>query len=236
MANRKNLQSVGTDNSKKEKKGIVKKSFISGLLVLLPVWLTIFIILFVFKWISSLSLPILSPFLKLFTSDSQWVEILAKIASFFLTLIIIFFVSFLTNLWFGKKLYEFFENIFTKIPLIGTIYSALKKLFSFFAKTDDTTKNFQKVIFVPFPTKDSYCVAFSTGEKIINGQKYISSFMPSTPNPTTGFLMLVKAEDVIESEYTIEEAIQFIISAGIVQPNLKQKNGQKQLGEKNDSI
>ena len=236
MANRKNLQSVGTDNSKKEKKGIVKKSFISGLLVLLPVWLTIFIILFVFKWISSLSLPILSPFLKLFTSDSQWVEILAKIASFFLTLIIIFFVGFLTNLWFGKKLYEFFENIFTKIPLIGTIYSALKKLFSFFAKTDDTTKNFQKVIFVPFPTKDSYCVAFSTGEKIINGQKYISSFMPSTPNPTTGFLMLVKAEDVIESEYTIEEAIQFIISAGIVQPNLKQKNGQKQLGEKNDSI
>ena len=230
MANRKNLQSVGTDNSKKEKKGIVKKSFISGLLVLLPVWLTIFIILFVFKWISSLSLPILSPFLKLFTSDSQWVEILAKIASFFLTLIIIFFVGFLTNLWFGKKLYEFFENIFTKIPLIGTIYSALKKLLSFFATTDDTTKNFQKVIFVPFPTKDSYCVAFSTGEKIINGQKYISTFMPSTPNPTTGFLILVKAEDVIECEYTVEQAIQYIISAGIVQGN------QKQLGEKNGSV
>ncbi len=230
MVNRKNMQSVTSDGHKKEKKSIVRKSFISGLLVLLPVWLTIFIILFVFKWISSLSLPILSPFLKLFTSDSQWVEILAKIASFFLTLIIIFLVGFLTNLWFGKKLYEFFENIFTKIPLIGTIYSALKKLFSFFATTDDTTKNFQKVIFVPFPTKGSYCVAFSTGEKIINGQKYISTFMPSTPNPTTGFLMLVKAEDVIECEYTVEQALQYIISAGIVQSN------QKQLGEKNGSV
>ena len=58
--------------------------------------------------------------------------------------------------------------------------------------------------------------------------------MPSTPNPTTGFLMLVKDEDVIESGYTVEEAIQFIMSAGIVQPDLQ--SGQKQLGEKNDSI
>ena len=231
MVNKNNLQSAENDNYKKEKKGLVRKSFISGLLVILPVWLTIFIILILFKWISSLSMPILSPFLKLFTSDSEWVEVLAKIASFFLTLIIIFFIGFFTNIWFGKKLYAFFENLFIKIPLIGSIYSALKKLFSFFAKSDDdTTQKFQKVVFIPFPTKGTYCVAFSTGEKIINGQKYISTFMPTTPNPTTGFLMLVKEEDIIESEYTVEEAIQYIISAGIVQPD------KKQLGEKNDSI
>lgn len=231
MVNKNNLQSAENDNSKKEKKGLVRKSFISGLLVILPVWLTIFIILILFKWISSLSMPILSPFLKLFTSDSEWVEVLAKVASFFLTLIIIFFIGFFTNIWFGKKLYAFFENLFIKIPLIGSIYSALKKLFSFFAKSDDdTTQKFQKVVFIPFPTKGTYCVAFSTGEKIINGQKYISTFMPTTPNPTTGFLMLVKEEDIIESEYTVEEAIQYIISAGIVQPD------KKQLGEKNDSI
>ena len=89
MANKNNLQSVENDNSKKEKKGLVRKSFISGLLVILPVWLTIFIILILFRWISSLSMPILSPFLNIFTSDSQWVEVLAKIASFFLTGIII---------------------------------------------------------------------------------------------------------------------------------------------------
>ncbi len=227
MANRR-------ERKNNSKKSIIRKSFISGLLVILPIWLTIFIILILFRWISNLSMPILSPFLNLFTSDSKSVEVLAKIASFFLTLIIIFFVGFFTNIWFGKKLYTFFENLFIKIPLIGSIYSALKKLFSFFATTEESTQNFQKVVFVPFPTKDSYCVAFSTGEKIINGQKYISTFMPSTPNPTTGFLMLVKAEDVIESDYTVEEAIQFIISAGIVQPDLEPE--QKQLGEKNDSI
>ena len=228
MVNKNNLQSV--DTNEKKKKNTIKKSFISGLLVILPVWLTILIILFVFRWISSLSMPILSPLLKIFTSDSKWIEILAKVASFFLTLIIIFFVGFFTNIWFGKKLYNFFENIFIKLPVIGSIYSALKKLFSFFATSDDTTKNFQKVVFIPFPTKGTFCVAFSTGEKIINGQKYVSTFMPTTPNPTTGFLMLVKEDDVIESEYTVEQAIQYIISAGIVQPD------KKQLGEKNGSV
>ena len=231
MANRNSLQPIENEVPKKEKKSIVRKSFISGLLVILPVWLTIFIILILFKWVSSLSMPILSPFLKFFTSDSQWVEVLAKIASFFLTLIIIFFVGFFTNIWFGKKLYDFFENLFIKLPLIGSIYSALKKLFSFFARNDDTTKNFQKVVFIPFPTKETYCMAFSTGEKIINGQKYVSTFMPTTPNPTPGFLMLIKEEDIIECDYTVEEAIQYIISAGIVQPDKK-----KELGAENVSI
>lgn len=216
-------------NDKKMKKSSIKSSFISGLLVILPVWLTIFIILIIFGWISSFSMPILSPFLKLFTSDSQWVELLAKIASFCLTLIIIFFIGFFTNIWFGKKMYNFFENLFIKLPLIGSIYSSLKKLFSFFSNDNDATKNFQKVVFIPFPTKETYCVAFSTGAKIINGHKYITTFMPTTPNPTTGFLMLVKEEDVVECEYTIEEAIQYIVSAGIVQPD-------KKIGEKNVSV
>ena len=129
MANKNNLKA--TETSDKKRKSVIKKSFISGLLVILPIWLTILIIWYVFKWISSLSMPILSPFLNIFTSDSQWIDILAKIASFFLTLIIIFFVGFFTNIWFGKKLYSFFENVLTKIPLIGSIYFALKKLFSF---------------------------------------------------------------------------------------------------------
>jgi uncharacterized membrane protein len=126
-------------------------------------------------------------------------------------------------------MYNFFENLFIKLPLIGNIYSSLKKLFSFFSNDNDTTKNFQKVVFIPFPTKETYCVAFSTGEKIINGHKYITTFMPTTPNPTTGFLMLVKEEDVVECDYTVEDAIQYIISAGIVKPD-------KKIGERNGSV
>lgn len=213
-----------------KKTGILKKSFISGLLVILPLWLTVVVIIILVKWVSSFSMPILSPLLNIFTSNSQWIEIVAKIASFFLTLVIIFFIGFFTNIWLGKQIYDLFEKLFIKLPLIGSIYSSLKKLFSFFSKDNNTTGNFQKVVFIPFPAKGTYCVAFSTGERIIDGQKYITTFMPTTPNPTTGFLMLVKEEDVIECDYTVEEAIQYIISAGIIQPD------KKKLGEKNVTI
>ncbi len=216
---------MANDNSyepkqEQEPKGIVnffRQLFISGLLVLLPLWLTVWVIAVIFGWISAFSMPVFSPILKIFTSDSAWIIALAKIASFFLTLIIICFVGYFTNKVLGRTILKYFEVIFIKLPLVGTIYTSLKKLFSFFSGKD-TKMNFQKVVFIPFPNKNSYCAAFSTGEKIINGQKYITVFMPTTPNPTTGFLMLIKEEDIIESNYTVEEALQYIISAGIIKP------------------
>ena len=149
-----------------------------------------------------------------------------KKVSFFLTLIIICFVGYFTNKVLGRTIFKYFENIFIKLPFVGSIYLSLKKLFSFFSSSKDKGMNFQKVVFIPFPNKVSYCAAFSTGERIIDGQKYITTFMPTTPNPTTGFLMLIKESDVIESDYTVEEAIQYIISAGIIKPETKN------LGEK----
>lgn len=214
---------------KQETKGPVnffRQLFISGLLIILPLWLTVWVISIIFKWISAFSMPILSPILNIFTSDSAWILVLAKIVSFFLTLIIICFVGYFTNKVLGRTIFRYFENVFIKLPFVGSIYLSLKKLFSFFSSSQDKGMNFQKVVFIPFPNKDSYCAAFSTGEKMINGEKYITTFMPTTPNPTTGFLMLIKEEDVIESNYTVEEAIQYIISAGIIKPETKN------LGEK----
>ena len=194
-----------------------RQLFISGLLVILPVWLTVWVIAVIFSWISAFSMPIFSPILKVFTSNSAWIVVLAKIASFFLTLIIICFVGYFTNKVLGKTILRYFETIFVKVPFVGSIYMSLKKLISFFSRKDNQM-NFQKVVFIPFPNKASYCAAFSTGEQIIDGQKYITTFMPTTPNPTTGFLMLIKEEDIVESKYTVEEAIQYIMSAGIIKP------------------
>lgn len=232
MANKISLKKTKTSEKKTDSKEIAKffkRSFISGLLIILPLWLTVIVLMILFRWTSNFSMPILLPILKFFTSDSYWIELLAKIASFFLTLIIICFIGFFANKLLGRKVLNYFENIFTKLPLAGSIYLSLKKLFSFFSN-NDKSMNFQKAVFIPFGNKDSYCMAFSTGEKIINGEKYITAFMPTTPNPTTGFLMLIKAQDVIESNYTVEQAIQYIISAGIIQP------GEKQFGETNDNI
>ncbi|MDD3730539.1 MAG: DUF502 domain-containing protein, partial [Endomicrobiaceae bacterium] len=160
------------------------------------------------------------PILKYFMRDKAWVYFSAKILSFFLTIIIICFVGFFATNLAGKKILKFFEDILLKVPAMGGLYAAFKKFISFFSG-NNLGKDFQKVIFIPFPTKTSYCVAFSTGKRVINNQKYVTVFMPTTPNPTTGFLILVKEEDVIESDYTIEEGIQYIISAGIITPDNK---------------
>ncbi|MDD3064994.1 MAG: DUF502 domain-containing protein [Endomicrobiaceae bacterium] len=209
-----------TKSEMKNIKDFFKRYFIAGLLILLPLWLTIVVFMIVFDWTSNVSMSYTLPILKYFMRDKAWVYFSAKILSFFLTIIIICFVGFFATNLAGKKILKFFEDILLKVPAMGGLYAAFKKFISFFSG-NNLGKDFQKVIFIPFPTKTSYCVAFSTGKRVINNQKYVTVFMPTTPNPTTGFLILVKEEDVIESDYTIEEGIQYIISAGIITPDNK---------------
>lgn len=209
-----------TKSEMKNIKDFFKRYFIAGLLILLPLWLTIVVFMIVFDWTSNVSMSYTLPILKYFMRDKAWVYFSAKILSFFLTIIIICFVGFFATNLAGKKILKFFEDILLKVPAMGGLYAAFKKFISFFSG-NNLGKDFQKVIFIPFPTKTSYCVAFSTGKRLINNQKYVTVFMPTTPNPTTGFLILVKEEDVIESDYTVEEGIQYIISAGIITPENK---------------
>ncbi|MFA7074069.1 MAG: DUF502 domain-containing protein [Endomicrobiaceae bacterium] len=217
----------------KGKKNFLKKYFVAGLFLILPLWLTALVIVLIFNWTSGFSMPYLLPLFKFFISDKSWVYLLAKVSSFFLTLVIIWSVGFFTTKLIGKKIFSLLEELLSRIPLFGSIYASLKKLMSFFS-SNDKKMNFQKVVFIPFCNKESYCMAFATGEKIINGKKYVTVFMPTTPNPTTGFLILIKEEDVLETNFTVEEAIAYIISGGILIPpgkagplncNLEKKNG-----------
>ena len=216
-------------------KTFFKKYFVAGLLILLPLWLTYFVFMFIFEWTSSFSMPFFHPLLKHFTDDASWILFLAKVLSFFLTLLIICFAGFLATNFIGKKILKLFENVLEKIPAIGSIYSVFKKFTSFFSN-GSMSKDFQKVVFVPFPNKNTYCVAFSTGKKVVNGKNFITVFMPTTPNPTTGFLLLIQEEDVIESEYSVEEGIQYIMSAGIISPNSATNLDRKISENNNDNI
>ena len=198
-------------------KDFIKKYFIAGLLMLLPLWLTVVVFMIVFDWTSDVSMTYTLPILKFFIHDRGWIYLLAKILSFFLTIIIICFVGFFATNFVGKRLFKFFEDIFIKIPAIGGLYSIFKKFISFFSN-DSMTKDFQKVIFIPYPNKECYCVAFSTGVRFINNKKYVAAFMPTTPNPTTGFLILIKEEDVLDADFTVEEAVTYIMSGGILAP------------------
>jgi uncharacterized membrane protein len=196
----------------------MKRYLVTGLIVIIPLWLTFFIITVLFNWISNFTYPALAYFI----SDKAWAQMLAKAISFFVSIASICLLGFLANKVLGRTALNYFEKLINKVPLIGTVYSAAKQFVSFmFGK--DKNKSFSEVIFIPYPNADTYCVAFKTGEQMIGDEKYICTFMPTTPNPTTGFLFLLKEKDVIHTDYTVDQAFQFVISIGVITMNGKDK-------------
>jgi len=125
-----------------------------------------------------------------------------------------------TNL-FGQQLFEWGERLLDRIPLVRTIYSSAKKLtHSIFSGSG---KSFRKVVLVEYPRKDMWSLAFLTGDGApeVNtrmGRQMVSVFIPTTPNPTSGFMLLVPREDVIELDMPIDDGFKMIISVGVVVP------------------
>ena len=191
----------------------LRNNFIGGVVVLIPIGIAIYLILFVTQ-ISSKILPKeLNPNHYL-PYDIPGIEIIISI-------ILITFIGWLSLSFIGKKLLEIFNNILKKIPILRTIYSAIVQMTETFTKTDKNKKN---VVLVEYPRKGSWAVGFATKENEgeisdkIN-KKLINVFVPTTPNPTSGFLLMFPKEDVIYLDLTFEEASKFIVSAGTSNPD-----------------
>jgi len=212
----------------KEKCAILIKTYlITGLVAIIPLWLTFFIIAVIFKWVSSFVFPVIN----YFVSDKYWMHVIARISSFFISIVSIIILGFVTNRVFGKSALNSIEKLIEKLPILGTVHSAAKQFVNFiFGK--DSAKNFKRVVFVPYPNNGTYSVAFLTGEQLVGGEKYLCAFMPTTPNPTTGFLLLVKEKEVIYTDYAVEQAFQFIISIGVIRMNVNNSAEIKEETEK----
>jgi uncharacterized membrane protein len=206
-----------------EKIGILFKKYVmTGLVVVIPLWLTFFAMKILFKWISGFAFPVIN----YFVTDTYWVHIIARVSSFFISIISVIILGFITNRVFGKSALNSVEKLIKKLPVFGTVHFAAKQFINFiFGK--DSMKKFKKIIFVPYPNKEVYSVAFLTSEQLIRGERYLCAFMPTTPNPTTGFLLLFKEKEVIYTDYTVEQAFQFIISVGVI--NMSENNNKIKL-------
>jgi uncharacterized membrane protein len=206
-------------------KNLIKKYLITGLIVIIPIWLTYFVVSIIFEWASSFTFSIISKFVP----DTYLIRIVIKLLSFFVSLVCVIVFGFITNMVFGKSILNSIEKFIKKLPILGIVYSSAKQFISFIFGNNGK-KNFKKVIFVRYPNKYTYSIAFSTGKQLIYNKNYICAFMPTTPNPTTGFLLLFEEKDVIYSDYTMEQAFKFIISAGVINmenildDNLKKRN------------
>ena len=200
-------------NIKKSIFAKIRNNFIAGIVVLIPIGITLYLTLFFIRVTGNIIPKELNPNNYL-PFNIPGVEIL--IALFFITLIGWLSLSFL-----GKKFFELFNRILKKIPILRTIYSAIGQMTESFTKTDNKQKS---VVLLEYPRKGVWAVGFATKENtgIIKEkvkEELINVFVPTTPNPTSGFLLMIPKKDLIYLDVTFEQASKFIVSAGTTNIN-----------------
>ena len=202
--------------TKQKKRSIfakVRNYFIAGIVVLIPIGVTIYLTLL----LASISSKILPKEIN----PNHYLPYNIPGVEIVMSIILITFIGFISLSFIGKKLLDIFNNILKRIPILRTIYSAIVQMTETFTKSDNKQKN---VVLVEYPRKGSWAVGFATKEntgEISNKakQKLINVFVPTTPNPTSGFLLMFPKEEVIYLDLTFEEASKFIVSAGTSNPD-----------------
>jgi len=195
----------------------LRRILIAGLLVWLPLGITIFIIKILLDLLSQTYLLIpegLRPE-NLFGVTIPGFEIIMAI-------IILFSTGLVAANYLGKTLVEIWEKFLDKIPLVRSIYTPLKK----FAELvlSDQTQSFSKVLLIQYPRKGLYSLCFQTSKDVgeiqeKSGEDVVCVFIPTTPNPTSGYIIMIPKDEVIELDMSVEDALKMIISLGVVVPS-----------------
>tara|TARA_B100001094_G_C18099535_1_gene754941 strand:- start:732 stop:1346 length:615 start_codon:yes stop_codon:yes gene_type:complete len=199
---------MSKNNIKKSLFSRLRNNFIAGIVVLIPLGITLYLTLFIVKISGKLIPKGINPNHYL-PFDIPGVEII--IALFLIT-----FTGWVSLSFLGKKFFELFNNVLKKIPILRTIYSAIGQMTESFTKTDNSEKS---VVLLEYPRIGIWVVGFATKtnrgiiKKKIN-EDLVNVFVPTTPNPTSGFLLMVPKKDLIYLDVSFEQASKFIVSAG----------------------
>lgn len=260
-------------------KALVRTRVTAGLLVVLPVWITLLLIKFVFSAMRDSSLWVVEGYLRSpfgrdwflqewvvekptdyniwaagrdptsefllteripvaekldFLEDrlgqsietAQFFEMLPKtvewgtaIAAVLLTIVILYVVGLFAANIFGRRIIGTLESVVDRVPLVKTIYRSSKQILSTFA--GEQSQNFQRVALVPFPQEKMRSVGFITAtfSDSLTGEELAAVFIPTTPNPTTGYLQILKRSELVELDWSVEDAVRTIMSGGILRPD-----------------
>ena len=197
--------------SKEKKRSIftrIRNYFIAGIVVLIPIGITIYVTIFLVS-ISSKILP-------KEINPNHYLPYNIPGLEIFISIILITLIGGLSLSFIGKKMLDLFNNVLKRIPILRTIYSALGQMTETFTKSDKGKKN---VVLLEYPRKGAWAVGFATKDnrgEINNKTKknLVNVFVPTTPNPTSGFLLMIPKDELIYLDLSFEEASKFIVSAG----------------------
>ena len=196
---------------------ILRNYFVAGILVLAPIGLTAWLLHTLIRLADKLFVALL----PLKYHPEQLFNFWNPIFGLCMAIVVVLCVGILARNFIGKKLISWGENLVTQIPLVRTVYNAIKKLLA--TVLDENSQNFKKVVILEYPRRGIYSVGFVTADRLmatIGGQRQplISVFIPTTPNPTSGFYMLAPENQLTYLDITTEEAFKLIVSFGIVTP------------------
>ena len=195
----------------------IRNVFITGLLITLPIALTYFILQFLFKNLDALSPVFTKVLIDLGAPIPEGYRIPAL--GLVITLLIVLAVGWCTTNFFGKRLIQLGEKIVGKIPFVRRIYKGSKQVVQSIAHAD--TRAFRKVVLIEFPRRGMLAIGFVTGEARGEVQKntcddVLNVFVPTMPNPTSGFLVFAPPEELTEIDMSIEDGVKYVVSGGIV--------------------
>ncbi len=201
--------------------------FVTGVLAFAPIGVTIWAIAWIIQRLDSLLLPRL---LQLLFPGLDTPPRLPFVGAIF-TLLVILLFGVIARHFFGWELVRLGERLLTRVPVARSIYAAVKQLLeAIFSSTSPTS--FRRVVMVEYPRKGVYAIAFTTGTarglvQEATEESMVNCFVPTTPNPTSGFYLLVPEKDLVNVDLTVEDAFKLVMSAGLVAPELEsERTGQ----------
>jgi uncharacterized membrane protein len=209
----------------------IRTAFITGLLILLPLGVTVFIINIVLNRVGNPASELFFRFIDQNIRELPTVEIPLQILSLIVVFLIITILGYFSRIFIGQLFLKFFERILTRLPLISQVYNTVKQLVDTFSQQKKAV--FQEVVMIQYPRKGIYAIGFLTNQakgevQSLTGEELVNVFVPTTPNPTSGFLLMLPKEDVIPMQMSISDGMKTIISGGAVTPHFENlDNGQE---------
>jgi uncharacterized membrane protein len=201
----------------------VKRYLITGLFTIVPLWLTWLVFKFIFTMLSHVGAPVVAGLFvaisAAFPSAATWLgaEWLQSIIAFVGTIVFLYVVGFAANRVFGQRLLGGFETLIARIPLVHTIYGGAKKLMTMLSTKPAGT---QRVVMIDFPSPELKSIGFVTRLFVdSHGRELAAVYVPTTPNPTGGYLEIVPVEKLVATDWSMDQAMAFILSGGAVGPD-----------------
>jgi uncharacterized membrane protein len=206
----------------------IRRTFFAGLLILIPLVVTYALIAFLFNIFTNASAPLMKGLFRILDLNHYgWTAPLVPLINFLLSLAVIFLLGLFGTNFLGRRILQALDALILRLPLVKSIYGAVKQMVDTF---QGPRRGFQRVVLIQYPSRELWTMGFVSSERrdtmnLTPSPTILTVYIPTTPNPTTGYLVMVRPEDVVDVDYTVEEAFKFIISSGIVGRDLAPPKG-----------